>query len=159
MGSHIILVALFSDNPRCSVKELELVVESSYHVFDRARNAKISELIFSLMCHSASFVLHAIAQVDEATTKDSENIQHAQWNNHRSKTFQEMEKALHDWIVRVDVIGGSVIGGSMQQYSLRRKYKGKEELQVYYSATLHLYSLVMWFKLFYLAVLECTVIH
>ena len=83
------------------------------------------------MCHSASYILHAIAQVDIATAKDSDDVQHAQWDSRRSKTFQDMKKALHEWIVREDVIGGSIFGGSIPQYSLRRKYKGKEELQVH----------------------------
>jgi hypothetical protein len=108
-------------------------VESSHQVFDFARKAKDSECIFSLMCHSASYVLHAIAHVDEATIKDSEKVQHAQWNSRRSKIFQEMKKALYEWIVRDDVIGGSMFGGIVPQYNFRRKYKGKEELQVYNS--------------------------
>ena len=84
------------------------------------------------MCHSASYVLHAIAQVDIATTEDSGDVQHAQWDSgHRSKTFQAMKKALNEWIVRADVIGGPVFGGSVQQYNFRRNYKGKEELRVY----------------------------
>jgi hypothetical protein len=116
----------------CSIiKEFSLVVESSRQVFDFARKAKDSECFFSLMCHSASYVLHAIAHVDEATSKDSEKVQHAQWDTRRSKTFQEMKKGLHEWIVRDDVIGAYVFGGSMQYYNFRKKYKGKEELQVY----------------------------
>ena len=103
-------------------------MESSHQVFDLARKAKISEYTFSLMCNSASYVLHVIARVDEVSSKNVDEVQ--QWNSCGGETFQKMKKALHEWIVREDVIGGSIFGGSMPQYS-RRKYKGKEELQVH----------------------------
>ena len=106
-----------------------MVVESSHQVFDFARKAKNSEYIFSLMCDSASYILHAIARVDEVSSKNVDEVQ--QWNSCGGETFQKMKKALHEWIVREDVIGGSMFGGSMPQHSLRRKYKGKEELQVH----------------------------
>ena len=104
-------------------------MESSHQIFDFARKAKNSEYIFSLMCDSASYILHAIARVDEVSSKDVDEVQ--QWNSCRDETFQKMKKALHEWIIREDVIGGYIFGGSVPQYGLRRKSKGKEELQVY----------------------------
>ena len=101
-------------------------MESSHQVFDFARKQKNSEYIFSLLCNSASYVLHAVARVDEATFKDVADVQ--QWDS-RSKTFQKMKAALSEWIAREDVVGGSLFGGTIPQ-STRRKYKGKEELQV-----------------------------
>ena len=101
-------------------------MESSYQALDIARKKQFSEHILSLICHSASYVLHAIAHVDEATAKDTDDVQ--QWDD-RSKTFQKMNKAFHDWIVREDVIGGSIFGGTLPN-STRRKYRGEEELQV-----------------------------
>jgi hypothetical protein len=99
-----------------------VVVESSYQVFDIARTKNVSEHTFLLMCHSASCILHAIAQVDEATSKSSNVVQ--QWND-RSKTFQKMKRALKEWIIREDVIGSCIFGGSRRKY-----YRGKEELEV-----------------------------
>ena len=101
-------------------------MELSCQVFNFARKAKNSEYIFSLLCNSASYVLHAIARVDEATSKDVDEVQ--QWES-GSKTFQKMKTALHEWIAREDVIGGSLFGGTIP-HSTTRKYRGKEELQV-----------------------------
>ena len=106
----------------CSVKELLVVVESSYQVFDIARKKNLS---FLLMCHSASCILHAIAQVDGEISRSSD-VQ--QWDNSKSKTFQKMRTALSKWIIREDVIGGYMFGGSIQQR--RKYYRGKEELEV-----------------------------
>jgi hypothetical protein len=100
-----------------------VVVESSYRVFDIARK---KSLPFLLMCHSASYVLHAIAQVDEATSKSSDDVQ--QWDHSRSEIFQKMKTALSKWIIREDVIGGYKFGGSIQHKW--KGYRGKEELEV-----------------------------
>ena len=132
------MLFVYDPTKSCSVKELLLVVESSYQVFDYARKKKFSEHVFSLMCHSASYVLHAIAQVDEAASKDSDNMR---WWDSRNKTLQKMKKALHEWIVCEDVIGGSVFGGSVPLYSFRRKYRGKEELQVYNLSNEYLFNI------------------
>ena len=102
------------------------MVKSSYQVLDIARKENFSEHILPLVCESASYVLHAIAQVDKATSQDADKV--PQWDS-RSETFQKMKTAFHEWIAREGVIGGSLFGGTVP-HSTRRKYRGKEELQV-----------------------------
>ena len=70
-------------------------------------------------------MLCAIAQVDEATSKDIDDVQ--QWSG-RSNMFQKMKNVLHEWIIREDVIGGYIFGGGTNRKKFNR---GKEELEVY----------------------------
>ena len=109
------------------------MVKSSYQIFEFAwKKEPTSELTLSLMCQSASYILHAIAHLDEVTTKDIDSVW--QWDD-RSKVFGQMKEALRKWIARTDVIGGSMFGGSVPQYgrSTARKYKGDKELKVHQS--------------------------
>ena len=135
------------------------MVKSSYQVLDIARKKKISEHILSLICESASYVLHAIAQVDKAASKDDDKV-YTQWNS-RSEIFQKMRSAFHDWITHEDIMGGSLFGGTIP-HSTRRKYRGKEELKVC-SVLSHAQWLIFEqtcnLKWLLFIVLECTVVH
>ena len=115
----------------CSVKELSLMVSLSCQVFMFARKKEpVSDHSFSLMCQSASYVLYVVAKLDELTTNNIDSV----WQqNDRSKVFNQMKEAIHEWIVRKDVIGGSMFGGSVPQYGNKassRKNRGKRELEV-----------------------------
>ena len=110
-----------------SVKELMVVLNSAYQMFDFARKMEPPEHAFSLLCHAASYLLYAIAQIDEAATNDDSS-----WKDTRGEIIRRLKEALREWIVRGDVIGGSVFGRAVLQYntSIKGQYKGKEELQV-----------------------------
>ena len=104
------------------------MITPSYQVFDFARLNKPTDYVLSMLSVSASYVLHVIARLDAVTTNTT------QWpQDEKSKVFANMKEALRQWIVRKDVIGGSMFGGSIPQRGSRSiawKDKGKKELQV-----------------------------
>ena len=115
----------------CSVKELSLMVSLSCQVFIFARKKEpVSDHSFFLMCQSASYVLYVVAKLDELTTNNIDS--EWQWDDRR-KVFDQIKEAIHKWIVRKDVVGGSMFGGSVPQYGNKassRKNRGKRELEV-----------------------------
>ena len=108
-----------------------MIKKASYQIFEFAwKKEPTSDNILDLMCHSASYVLHVVAALDEVTEKTVDSPW--QWED-RSKLFGQMKKSLHEWIARKDVIGGSMFGGSIPRYDRPgvRKNRGKRELKVY----------------------------
>ena len=115
------------------VKELSLMLKSSYQVFDFAwKKNPTSDGAFLLMCQTASYILHIVAKLDECTAKDLDS--EWQWED-RSKVFGQIKEALSRWIARTDVIGGSMFGGDVSEYyytTSTKKNRGKRELQVHH---------------------------
>ena len=113
-----------------STRELLVMEKASYQIFEFARKREsCSDHTLTLMCQSASYVLHVVARLDEITNIDSV----WQWED-RSKVFGQLKESLREWIARSDVIGGSMFGGSVLQYGSKqtaRKNRGKRELQVH----------------------------
>lgn len=108
------------------------MVNSSCQIFDFAwKKEPTSESAFSLMCQSASYILHIVAKLDELTAKDLDS--EWQWED-RTRVLKQMKEALAKWFARKDVIGGSIFGGDVSEYYYKtttRKNRGKRELQVH----------------------------
>lgn len=115
------------------------MVKSSYQLFEFAVTLKFTSSLLSLIAESASYVLHVIARLDTVTKKNINS--EWQWEE-RNDIFTKMNKALHSWIVKREVIGGSMFGGSVPQYgavSSNWQQKGKQELKV----LIHIHVLVL----------------
>ena len=107
------------------------VKESSVQLFKYFTMIRSSsDDVVSLIGESVSNVLQVITQLDTHSSKDCE------WHcSKRGKVLGCTKKAIHDWIVDKNVIGGSVFGstvpmGKFGDPSSSWKQKGKKELMV-----------------------------
>lgn len=102
---------------------------ASYDIFEFAtKREPCSDHSLTLMCQSASYILHVVARLDEVTNIDSA----WQWED-KKKVLDQLKKSLSEWITRNDVVGGSMFGGSVPQYGKHTvtKNRSKRELQVH----------------------------
>ena len=103
-------------------------MNTSYQLFEFVLTLKPSEHTLSLLIASASYMLHVISRLNTLSTGDNE----WPWGEERYKVFSVIKEQLRSWIVKRQVIGGSMLGGSAPSYGgSLSTWKGKKELQVW----------------------------